>query len=176
MSEMRWPRIDLNLAASPELVDDWLACTVQSRATAANPPDEVAGDDIDVIIEGYSEVLGFKDWLVSLNCSPAQPWTVGVLDSATLGKLDTAGSQLAASATTTTTSLSVSTTAGPLWTTDVAEFPFDIRCGGERMTVTAISGASSPQTFTVIRSVNGVVKAHSSGTALSLWQPLVLAL
>ena len=41
--------------------------------------------------------------------------------------------------------------------------------GGERVTVTNITGASSPQTFTVTRSVNGVVKAHTSGTDVRLW-------
>lgn len=76
VDEMRWPRIDINLAASPELVNAWLVCDVQSRVTAVHPPDEVAGDDIDVIIEGWTEFLGFKDWDVSLNTSPASPWDV----------------------------------------------------------------------------------------------------
>jgi hypothetical protein len=38
--------------------------------------------------------------------------------------------------------------------------PYDITLGGERMTVTACVGAASPQTLTVTRSVNGVVKAQ----------------
>lgn len=64
----------------------------------------------------------------------------------------------------------------PLWTTDAAEFPLDIGVGGERITVTAITGATSPQTFTVTRSVNGVVKAHSAGTDVRLWTPMILGL
>ena len=44
------------------------------------------------------------------------------------------------------------------------------------MTVTAISGAASPQTFTVTRSVNSVAKSHASGAAVSLWKPSVIGL
>jgi hypothetical protein len=36
------------------------------------------------------------------------------------------------------------------------------------MTVTNISGLSSPQTFTVTRSTNGVVKAQAAGAAVVL--------
>ncbi|MET7949213.1 hypothetical protein [Micromonospora sp. NPDC005324] len=74
------------------------------------------------------------------------------------------------------TSLSVATAAGPVWTTNVAHVPFDVNVAGERVTVTAISGASSPQTFTVTRAVNGVEKGHAAGTDVRLWQPLILGL
>lgn len=50
------------------------------------------------------------------------------------------------------TSLYVATTTGPLWTTTPAQFPFDVRVGGERMTVTAIASALA-DTFT--RTVSG---------------------
>lgn len=74
------------------------------------------------------------------------------------------------------TSLSVATTSGPLWTTDAGEFPFDLMVGGERMTVTAITGTTSPQTFAVTRSVNGIVKDHPAGTAVELFAPAYRAL
>lgn len=57
-----------------------------------------------------------------------------------------------------------------------ASFPFDIRVGGEVMTVTSISGSTSPQTFTVTRSVNGVIKAQTSGTDVRLAYPTILSL
>ncbi|MEU6279725.1 hypothetical protein [Streptomyces sp. NPDC047028] len=93
--------------------------------------------------------------------------------------VDTDGSELAADATSTATSLSVATTDGPVWvdsTTYPAEFPFDITAGGERMRVTGISGTSSPQTFTVVRSLNGVVKAQTDGTDVRLADPAIAAL
>jgi hypothetical protein len=39
-----------------------------------------------------------------------------------------------------------------------------------------VSGAASPQTATVTRSVNGVVKAQSSGAQVQLYQPMTLSL
>jgi hypothetical protein len=42
--------------------------------------------------------------------------------------------------------------------------------------VTAVSGGSSPQSFTVTRSVNGVVKAHLTGAAVDLADPTYLGL
>ncbi|WP_460067401.1 hypothetical protein [Streptomyces sp. YKOK-I1] len=86
-------------------------------------------------------------------------------------RVDTDGSQLAAGATSTATSLSVAVTAGNLWATSAAyptEFPFNVLIGGEEMRVDAITGASSPQTWTVVRSVNGIVKAQTANTVVRL--------
>jgi hypothetical protein len=60
---------------------------------------------------------------------------------------------------------SVDTITGP-----AGDFPFDVVIAGERIAVGKITGASSPQTFTVKRSVNGVVKAQNSGAAVALFQ------
>lgn len=73
-------------------------------------------------------------------------------------------------------SVSVATTAGPLWTTSAADFPFDIVIAGERMTVIAVSGSSSPQAFSVARGVNGVVKAQAAGAPIAVWHTPVAAL
>ncbi|GAA4684482.1 hypothetical protein [Streptomyces youssoufiensis] len=91
-------------------------------------------------------------------------------------RADTDGSQLAAAVTATATTLSVATTSGPLWTTAPAELPVTIAVGGEEMTVLAISGASSPQSFTVIRSANGISKAHAAGADVRLARPTITAL
>lgn len=64
----------------------------------------------------------------------------------------------------------------PLWTTASGDFPFDVAVGGERMTVTGISGSSSPQAFTVARAVNGVLKPQNTGSDVRLWQPMILSL
>ena len=68
------------------------------------------------------------------------------------------------------TSLSVATASGPLWTTTADDCPLYIEVGGIRVTVTAISGASSPQTFTVTGST--VTKALASGLEVALWRPV----
>jgi hypothetical protein len=92
-------------------------------------------------------------------------------------KYDTAGTirPLDFSAITTTqTAITFETLIGPPWTQDDDEFPFDIYVGGERMTVTDITGTGGgplEQSFTVTRSVNGVVKGHDPGTPVRLWNP-----
>jgi hypothetical protein len=81
------------------------------------------------------------------------------------------------SITETDTTFTVATTLGPRWTTNPADFPLDVMCGGERMRVTAISGTDpAGQTFTAERGVNGIAKAHTVGTAVALADPAFVAL
>jgi hypothetical protein len=65
---------------------------------------------------------------------------------------------------------------GPTWSTDPTDVPWDVTVGGERMTVTSVTGADSPQTWTVTRSVNGVVKSHAAGADVRLADPMIVAL
>ncbi|MEU5707872.1 hypothetical protein [Streptomyces flaveolus] len=315
VDEARYPVVNIDLAAGPALVDAVTALDSGDRIQIANPPAWLPPGPIDLIVQGYTEVIGHpNDWDVQLNCTPASPWTVGevaitedfedgayavtitnggnapwfrsqvhyntgtwslqsgaiannqtsdaivtVPDGATeltvwyrvsseasgpgfegdrllvfadgvqvlraqgevdwtrttidvTGKAavtfryvkdnssaagedavwiddltftrspmraDTDGSQLAAGVTATATTLSVATTAGPRWVDSAAyptEFPFDITVGGERMRVTAVTGTTSPQTFTVIRSTNGVVKPQTAGTDVRLADPTIAAL
>lgn len=62
----------------------------------------------------------------------------------------------------------------PLWTT--TDEPVSLLIGGEEVTATTITGSTSPQTFTVTRSVNGIAKSHAAGTSIALKTPATLAL
>lgn len=116
--EARYPTVHINLAAAPSLIPDVLALDIGDRIQITNPPDWLPPGPIDLTIEGYTEVIGHpNDWDIILNCSPAGPWAVGVLDDVTTGRGDTAGSTLASGVTSTATSLSVATPSGPLWAT-----------------------------------------------------------
>lgn len=172
-NEARYPTVHVDLAAAPHLITAATTLDIGDRLTITHPPAWLPPDPIDLLVQGYTETLGTRDWDLVLNCSPAGPWTVGTVET---DRVDTDGSQLAAGATTTATTLSVAVTTGPLWTTDATDTPFDIRVGGEVMTVTTITGASSPQTFTVTRSVNTVVKAHLAGADVRLARPTIVAL
>lgn len=93
-------------------------------------------------------------------------------------RVDSDGSELAEGVDETSTTLLVQVNDGPDWITSdeyEGDFPFDITVGGEKMRVTAISG-SSPQVFTVQRSVNGVSKSHSAGDSVRLYRPAYTAL
>jgi hypothetical protein len=180
VDEARYPVLNLNMAAAPSLIDTVTLVESGDRLQVANPPAWLPPGPIDLLMQGYQETIGHPvDWDFQLNCTPASPWTVAVVDDDVLGRVDTDGSKLAVGVSSTATTLSVAVTDGPLWITTAAyptEFPFDIEVGGERMRVTGITGASSPQTFTVVRSVNGVVKAQTANTDVSLADPAIVAL
>lgn len=78
VDEIRFPAITVDLAAHPELVDDWLACDVGSRITVANLEQSMVGPGPhDLIIEGYTEVIDGIIWTVTLNCAPYSPYLIG---------------------------------------------------------------------------------------------------
>lgn len=176
VDEYRWPGIPFKLHGSPDLIPTWLATPLGSRVTIDNPPAGLPPDQIDLVLEGYTERWDSVTWDVSLNTSPASAYRVGVYGTAlTVSRYDSANSTLSASIGTGDTSLTVATGAGhAVWLEGADQF--DINVGGEQMTVTNVAGTSSPQTFTVTRSVNGVSKSHSAGASLRLWTPARYAL
>jgi hypothetical protein len=178
VDEPRWPNIGVNLAATPALRDDVLRLTLGARLDIADPPHWLPPDDIATIVRGYREVLGRYEHTIRWALLPESPYRVGVVGDDVLGRVDTQSSELDSGVDATDTTLSVATLAGPRWITSAAyasHFPFDIRVGGEVMTVTAISGGSSPQSFTVTRSINGVIKGHDAGAIVALAQPSIVA-
>jgi len=128
------------------------------------------------ICAGFTETLGPAGiWTIGVNGVPELPYEIAIVSTS---KVDTDGSSLATGITSSATSMSVDVTAGAaLWTTSGGQLPFDILMGGERITVGAVSGSSSPQTFSSLtRSVNGVVKSHSSGETIALFNTPVVGL
>lgn len=183
VDEARFPVLAVNLArsgftASASLTADAEALDVGDRVTVENPPAWLPPDDISQLAQGFTETLTRFEWRIDVNCAPAAAWdAVGRWDDSSgpgEARYSSDGSTLAASLTTTATSMSVSTPTGPLWSD--ADQPYDLYVGGERMTVTGVTGTSSPQTFTVTRSVNGVVKTHAAGAEIRLFHPVVYAL
>lgn len=176
--EDRWPNIAMNFARAPDLIPDWAVVQLGQRLNAVNPPAEMPPDAIDAFVEGWSERFDSRSWTVDLFTSPASPYDVGTLSDGTSatanrGWLQFTSCVLAADVDTTAASWSV--TCSPADTSSAACFPRPHRIGGEVVTVTASTGGTSP-TWTVTRSVNGVVKGHSANDAIALSRPLVLSL
>lgn len=172
VDEQRYPLVVVWLHASPALIADWVTCDIGSRIQITNPPAGLPPDTIDLMVQGYTETISSKAWTIEMNCAPYAPWVAWTLEDTTLGRLHPDSCVLAEALDTTETGVDVTTS--PLWTTSLGG-SFDIWVGGERMTVTAISGTGNPQTLTVTRSINGVVKAHALGAEVRLWSPHVLA-
>ncbi|HET6356100.1 hypothetical protein [Streptomyces sp.] len=178
--EDRYPGLRILVHKYPEIAAQVAALDVGDIIRVTGLPDHLAPGPLDLMIEGYDEKFGAFEWEITFVCSPAGPWTVGVLEDAVLGHVDTEGSELVSGVSSSATSWSVLTTAGPRWITtaeDAGSFPFDVLIGGERATVSGISGTTTTQTFTIsARSVNGIVKSHSAGATLVLADPIRLAL
>lgn len=179
VDDFRYPVLSVNLA-SPKVAAVYYQLQdldIGDRIVVGSTPTWLPPDGISQLVQGQTEVLGdvfTEQWA----CAPELPYRVGILDDPVLGHADTDGSTVHAGISATAASMQVDTTnaGSPLWTTSGGDFPFDISVGGERMTVTNITGASSPQTFTVTRSVNGVVKTQTAGTDVRLWQPMILSM
>lgn len=170
-NELRWPRIELNLAGNPSLIADWCKVRIGSLITIANPPDQVAGGDLELIVEGWTETMSNYAWDVVLVCSPAAPWRIAIFDTSPATSNSTT---LGTSRDTTQTSWTFST-ANPKDVWSQTNEPYDVVCDGEKITVTSMGAVSGSgpytQTATVTRSVNNVVKSHSSGAAITLADP-----
>lgn len=180
IDEARWPSITFHLGATGNAakVATMAYLDVGDMVRLTNLPAWVPPGPTDMLLEGYGERIGFTDWIIEANLSPAAGYVVGQFETVGYDRFgDNGTSTLTAGVTTTATSLSVATVAAdPLWTTAGGDMPLPIMVAGELMTVTAISGATSPQTFTVTRSVNGVVKAQLIGAVVALYPPVYFAL
>jgi hypothetical protein len=96
------------------------------------------------------------------------------LDVTAMDKVDSGSSSLATGYSSSATSLSVTVTnVRDLWKTGAVSIPITV--AGEQMTVTNITGATSPQTFTVTRSANGVTKAQLAGAEVHVARRATLA-
>ena len=187
----RYPQIAFALETNPSLIPQWLACTPQSRLDITNITTirpQHPNYPIRLLLEGWQETIDAFTWRVVANTSAAEPWNVVRLAAATgstgddICHMDTDSSQLNASVSAGATSISVKTNSGPRWVAtseDADSFPFDIDLGGIKATVTAISGTTSPQTFTLSaplpRAFTGSTTA-GAGTPIKVWRQAVFGL
>lgn len=180
---LRYPSLNVDLAAVPAVAAAWLETTLNERIDVTNVTSKATQHPpgtVSLLLEGYTEKLTPLVWSAACNCSPFAPYRVFVLGT---DRLDAdSSSQLVSGISASAVSFQVQTAAtrGALWTTSSAEWTSPktlyVEVGGEQMRVTNITGAASPQTFTVVRGVNGITKTHSAGAHVGLWQPRVLAL
>jgi hypothetical protein len=142
----RYPTVTVMLhkPGAETLIPQILALRVGDMIRLTDLPAWLSHEDVDLIVEGYSETLDLYRWEITFNCSPGGPWDVAQVGSV---KADTDGTVIATPAGTADTALVTQVTAGSQWVTNPAEFPFDVSAGGERMTVASITSAAA-DTFT----------------------------
>jgi hypothetical protein len=172
----RYPRLNLDLAATPTIVSAWLAAGVADRIDVTNVTSRAVqhpAGTVPLLLEGWSESLGPFDWTVGANCSPYEPFEVFELEgSDNRGRLDLSQT-LAADIDTTTTSLSVASTL----TEDFEDSQYVYNIHGDtttpwaRTTVRAHSGSYSLKSGPIGDSANSDVyfRVPSGATSLTFW-------
>jgi hypothetical protein len=148
----RYRTVTIDLSKHPDLLPAVMGLRVGDLITI----DDLDADQVELLVLGGEHTVVTYHHVVQLNCTPAGPYRVATVgNTSELSRIGSRSSSLAADFTPgTSTSLSVAVT-GPLWSTSASGF--HIRVGGVVLNVTAIAGASSPQTFTVTQTpVNGI--------------------
>jgi hypothetical protein len=126
-------------------------------------------DPIDLLVVGIVSEVGAVEHTVTFKTEPYEPYRTGRYDDG-VARYDSRTSTVNAAQTTTSVSWATAATdANDVWSTAT---PYDWIVAGERVTVTAMTAAAGTgpytQTATVVRSVNGVVKAQAVGNEIHI--------
>jgi hypothetical protein len=173
--EDRYPQIQVELTRAPFSASAPLTEAVHTTdlfrpLSIVNPAAWLAVNQIDLLISGYTEIMGQVQHTFVWNTRPYGPWKTGTWGSSTFATTSLWGagsSTLNASITSSVTSIVV-TTPDQYERWDAFPGNFLIEIEGEWMTVTNAGARSGTgpytTTLTVTRSVNGIIKAHSDLT------------
>jgi hypothetical protein len=195
VDQPRYPQISINLRHSTftsnlDMMNAALTIDIGDRLVVTNPPPWMPPDQISQIVQGYSETLGVFEHDITFNCSPEDPYRIGILDDPVLGRADTDGSTLAAAIGPADAMLSVLTTGagpkGPLGPVALGvDGTFESGVAGWALgTGTALvsssaafhtgskSGLVSSSTTTIQISTPDIAVTPGAGYALTLWLTL----
>lgn len=174
---MRFPGVGIDLRRSPELVQQVTLMTLPVYISLLNlPTPTYPYGNNDQFGIGYTETLDAVTWQITFNATPAAPYRVAGLQDPTNPFVLDCMSTLQTGINATVLSMQVATPSGPLLSTSGADYPVDVYLDGEQITISSVSGASSPQTAVIKRSINGVVKSHTAGQSISVYRPAAIAL
>lgn len=184
----RYPTWSFDLTKDPSLIADWLACFPSCRVDVTNidaTRSQHPSGTVRNVLEGWHERISQHRWVVEANTSSYEPWRVITLAAATGSTSDTVGryepdsdtaSTVNTSASAGATSLSVAFT-GTRWVTTADtggsdNFPLTVEINGRPVTVSDITGTTSPQTFTV----SALSHPVNAGDAITIYQNAVLGM
>jgi hypothetical protein len=170
LEEPRYERVVVNLLAQPGLET---ACNAvregdMIRVTGAEPA------PVDLLVVGILQNIGAAEHRIEFLTEPYAPRVIGTYDGA--GRRGAATTTLGAARDAVQTAWSFSSTSpGDRWE-GAPYLPYNVKCGGEVVTVTAMGAQTGTgpytQAATVVRSVNGVVKAQTAGTPIDVNTPV----
>lgn len=176
VNQYRVPGFTITPAAADSIsVERLMSIDIGRRVDITDLSTKDIYDDLPQLVLGYTLNIGDRFYpRLSMNCAPYEPFRIFALTDDEYAVPDATDTVTGSTLTTTQTgSLTLtSTSGGHLWTTLASDFPRDIMISGERITISGITGETSPQTATITaRSVNGVVKAHGTNEEVTLVIP-----
>jgi hypothetical protein len=170
-NEQRYPNLAVNLRRHPTLAAAAAATDLGDRITVENPPPWLPPVTIEQQVQGVEIDLDTNLWTMQFNCTPWAPFAAATVGTA---RVDSLHSTLNESIDATATEFDVVVETGrAMWirsSEKPALFPFQAYLcvgdlPGEEITITAISDPTlQVQTFTVVRSINGIVRQWDAGT------------
>jgi hypothetical protein len=181
VDEARYPQATIKLHAPDWLADEALT----SEAVAVDTGDVVTIDDLPdwlppgpagILVLGSVESIDAYERSITWSAVPSSPYTVATVDGDERVPLD--GATLAATLVPGDATMSLATTAeSGLWVTGTTvtnptDFPLQFRVGADCVTVSGISGTSSPQPATI---TSGVTRSWAAGTEVDVWLPTIAA-
>lgn len=139
--EERYPTVQVLLQNAPHKLAEYLKVEQGSVIAITNARSEdrrtyIPPGDLRLMVRGYRETLSQFQWEVELQCVPARPWDVTVLEALNneAERVDTDGCELTAAVDSDDTSLSLWTSGDqPTWTDSLEDYPFALSVGGEGM-------------------------------------------
>ncbi|WP_405195182.1 hypothetical protein [Streptomyces anulatus] len=176
--EARYPTVRVELHRRPELIPAALRLRVGDLIRITNPPMYTGPGPLDLIVRRIEHEPRPRAWVLTLGCTPAGPYSIGVVGDTVRGRVDTAGSVLAGSVAATDTVLPVAVTVGRPWVTAapnvLADPHFDRGTGTWACTRGASIGAVTWER-SIVHSGTGalrVTRAHPTDTGtMNLWDP-----
>ncbi len=164
----RYRQVTVDLDTHDDLVADVMAMRPGDRITI----DSLDADQVELLALGATDVVESHARRITFNCIPAGPYRVPAVGLTDYNRIGSSSSTLAADFVA-GTGTSMSVNVGALWSTTAA--PFHVRVGGVVLNVTAVSGASSPQTFTVTAAaVNGISRTITAGAGIDVEYPVYI--
>lgn len=186
---LRYPRVRFQLAkpATSVKAQQWLDTRPTNRLVVAGGQPAAPDPDLSLVLLGWTERWNSKTWSVVANTGRYAGYGVTTLaqdsgdTSAFLGWLDvdtvTTAATLDAGGTSVTVNvtgqlLTNATTPSPNYADDIDGLYINL--DGMKVGVTAITGAASPQTLTLVGA--DVLRAVPPGSSVSAWDPVVIGL
>lgn len=185
--EARYPSVVVNMhhptfSEDSELMVAAQRTNITDIMTITDLPLFMAPAPLELMATGITEEIYTQEWQIQWSMVPYGPYITSELEDiagetysdfkVTHNTVDgVVQQQLNAAIDDNDTSIAIKTLSGALFVTGAVDFMLKI--GGEFLTVTNISGSSSPQTFTVTRgSITGYVSAHAENDYVYVYPTL----